>query len=55
MAEERKTLADSIKEIFQDLVQDEIKTVNFVFRLHRTFTVLLCLIFGIVLSIAQVR
>ena len=46
---------DSVKKALSNLIQDDISTSNFVFKLHRTFTVIPCLIFGVVLNIAQVR
>ena len=53
--EEKPTLFDSIKEALSNLIHDDISTVNFVFKLHRTFTVIPCLNFAIILTIAQVR
>ena len=53
--DEDPNLLDSIKEALNNLVQDDISTVNFVFKFHRTFTVLLCLIFAIILTLSQVR
>jgi hypothetical protein len=53
--EDEKTLFEKIKEALSNLFQDDISTVNFVFKLHRTFTVIPCLIFGLILSIVQVR
>ena len=53
--EDVPNLWDSIKKALSDLIQDDISTANFVFKLHRTFTVIPCLIFALILSIVQVR
>ena len=46
---------DSVAKVIGSFVKEDIKVDNFVFRLHRSFTVLLCVFSAVVLSLSQVR
>ena len=50
----KSNLFDDLVKAINGFVKDDISKDNFVFKLHRVFTVILCVIFTIVLSLSQV-
>ena len=50
----KKSLFDDLNSFIKDFVKGDISKDNFVFKLHRVFTVILLVIFSIVFSLNQV-